>query len=414
MTQKIQLCPSGIPLVDIAWGGLYRGGTYLLIGPRKSGRTLLALQYALECAQQREVCLFFTSMRPKDLLIHAASIDLDLQHYMNQNLIIVVRVSVPENLEDVDDPDGYLADYVKDIIPVIEQYKPNKVVFDELTPFVGIKDIRFLKNTFLQTIESIEDKGIITLYTMGEPANPTSQKIIDTLINCSTGSIQLQKQTDTVNKSNPGVMTIIPNIGHTEGKFSANYFIEPNKGISVDYVPSQPEEKKSGIISTKEIEQLETLADIESPGNILTISNIYSLEDFELILNNRIAMYQITGKLFALVSIRVDELAIRKKLITLTQLRNAIRLSVDKKDKICTIKNTIFVMIPLVDGKDTRNLAVKIKSNLPDDDSSYKQAIFSLISIYSVTVNDEITNAESMIAEVLKGTETKNAKPGGL
>ena len=414
MTQKIQLCPSGIPLVDIAWGGLYRGGTYLLIGPRKSGRTLLALQYALECAQQREVCLFFTSMRPKDLLIHAASIDLDLQHYMNQNLIIVVRVSVPENLEDVDDPDGYLADYVKDIIPVIEQYKPNKVVFDELTPFVGIKDIRFLKNTFLQTIESIEDKGIITLYTMGEPANPTSQKIIDTLINCTTASIQLQKKSDVVNKSNPGVMTIIPNIGHTEGKFSADYFIEPNKGISVDYVPSQPEEIKSGIVSAKEIERLETLADIESPRDILTISNIYSLEDFELILNNQIAMYQITGKLFALVSIRLDELAIRKKLITLTQLRNAVRLSVDKKDKICTISNTIFAMIPLVEDKDTRNLALKIKSNLPDDDPSYKQAISSLISIYSVTVNDEITNAENMIAEVLKGSGTKNAKSGGF
>ena len=414
MTQKIQLCPSGIPLVDIAWGGLYRGGTYLLIGPRKSGRTLLALQYALECAQQREVCLFFTSMRPKDLLIHAASIDLDLQHYMNQNLIIVVRVSVPENLEDVDDPDDYSADYIKDIIPVIEQYKPNKIVFDELTPFVGIKDVRFLKNIFLQTIESIEDKGIITLYTMGEPANPTSQKIIDTLINCTTASIQLQKKYDVVNKSNPGVMTIIPNIGHTEGKFSANYFIEPNKGISVDYVPSQPEEIKSGIVSAKEIERLETLADIESPRDILTISNIYSLEDFELILNNQIAMYQITGKLFTLVSIRLDELAIRKKLITLTQLRNAVRLSVDKKDKICTIRNTIFVMIPLVDGKDTRNLAVKIKSNLPDDDPSYKQAISSFISINSVSVNDEITNAESMIAEVLKGTETRNAKPGGF
>ncbi len=79
MAKKIQLLPSGIPLVDLAWGGLYRGGTYFLIGPRKSGRTLLALQYAKESAEQKDICLFFTSMRPKDLMIHAASIDFNLQ-----------------------------------------------------------------------------------------------------------------------------------------------------------------------------------------------------------------------------------------------------------------------------------------------------------------------------------------------
>ena len=88
MTKKIQLFPSGIPLVDLAWRGLYRGGTYFLIGPRKSGKTILALQFAMKCAEQNEVCLFFTSMRPKDLMILAASIDFDLQHYMNHIMTI--------------------------------------------------------------------------------------------------------------------------------------------------------------------------------------------------------------------------------------------------------------------------------------------------------------------------------------
>ena len=54
MKRKIQILPSGISLVDKKWGGLYRGGTYLLMGPRKSGKTLMALQYALECAKQKE------------------------------------------------------------------------------------------------------------------------------------------------------------------------------------------------------------------------------------------------------------------------------------------------------------------------------------------------------------------------
>src|ERR1035437_8683566 len=93
MKKKIQLLASGISLVDSAWGGFYRGGTYMMIGSHKTGKTLLSLQYAMESAGQKELCLYFTSKRPKDLIIQAASIDFDLQEYMNQNLIIVVRVS---------------------------------------------------------------------------------------------------------------------------------------------------------------------------------------------------------------------------------------------------------------------------------------------------------------------------------
>jgi len=274
-------------------------------------------------------------MRPKDLLIHAASIDFDLQHYMNQNLIIVVRVTPPEDLQEVDDPDTHLAEYIKDIVPVVKQYNPNKIVFDELTPFIGFKDLKFLKNIFLHTIDGIENTEITSLYVLAEPANPASQNIIDTLIDCSTGIIGLQKKADVVNKYHSGIMTITPNVGHTEGKFSANYYIEPYKGISVDYRPSERERIKPELFTYAAEPKYESFADINMEDDAITLSNVYSLQDFELIINNQIALFQITGQEFALVSIRLDQYAERKGMLTLNQLRNAIRLSTDKKDKIC-------------------------------------------------------------------------------
>ena len=411
MTKKIQLFPSGIPLVDFAWGGLYRAGTYFLIGPRKSGRTLLALQYALECAQRREVCLFFTTMRPKDLLIHAASIDFDLQHYMNQNLIIVVRVTPPEDLQEVDDPDTHLAEYIKDIVPVVKQYNPNKIVFDELTPFIGFKDLKFLKNIFLHTIDGIENTEITSLYVLAEPANPASQNIIDTLIDCSTGIIGLQKKADVVNKYHSGIMTITPNVGHTEGKFSANYYIEPYKGISVDYRPSELERIKPELFTYAAEPKYESFADINMEDDAITLSNVYSLQDFELIINNQIALFQITGQEFALVSIRLDQYAERKGMLTLNQLRNAIRLSTDKKDKICTIGSKIFVLITKPKDNVVANLVTKIKSNLPNDDPNFFQAISTHISVYAVAVNKDVKNAEGMIAQILKDTAARDENP---
>ena len=152
MKRRIQIIPTGIPLVDSSWGGFYRGGSYLLIGQHKSGRTLLGLQFARDCASRGEVCLYFTNMRPKDLLIQAASIDFDLQQAMNHNLVIVVRVNAPIVTEE--NGDDVFVDYLKDISKVVEQYQPSKIVFDELTPFISFNNIKLLEETFLETIEN--------------------------------------------------------------------------------------------------------------------------------------------------------------------------------------------------------------------------------------------------------------------
>ena len=44
-----------------------------------------------------------------------------------------------ETVNGYEDSDG-----CPDIVPVVEQYNPNKIVFDELTPFIGFKDLKLL------------------------------------------------------------------------------------------------------------------------------------------------------------------------------------------------------------------------------------------------------------------------------
>ena len=409
MTQKIQLVPSGIPLVDLTWRGLYRGGSYFLIGPRKSGKTILSLQFAMKCAEQNEVCLFFTSIRPKDLLILAASIDFDLQHYMNQNQIIVVRVTPPENLEEVENPDEYLAEYISDIVPVVNQYNPSKLIFDSLTQFVNIKDSKLLRKTFLKSIEGIEDSGITSLFTLSEPANPVAKGIVDLLTELATGVIHLEKQSYILNKENPGLMTINPNLGHSEGKFSANYFIEPNKGITVDYLPTEEEEPSADINKEGE-EKYKLISEIEEPVTVIDLSDEYSLEEFELIINNQIALYQLTGRIFRLISIRLDEGPVQQKLISLNQLRNAVRLSTDKKDKVCTVGNKILILFLHDMENAVAELVTKIRSNLVNDDVLLVRAMSEVISIYSIVVDKEVKDAKEMISRILNNESTNLEK----
>lgn len=374
----------------------------MLIGSRKSGRTLLALQYALECASQKEVCLYFTSMRPKDLMIHAASIDFDLQHYMNQNLIIVVRVAPPSDLYGVGNPDDFLVEYLNDIVTVVEQYQPNKIVFDELTPFIGFNNVNLLQDVFVRTTESIEEGGITSLFVLGDPATPLANSIVEALATYSTGIVYLQKKDDDSNSQASGVMTITPNIGHAEGQFKANYLIEPYKGITVDYKPkTYSRQAPEQVHLPKKDLKYKSLADIDLPQENYSISNVYSLNDFKLILNNQIALYQSTGQTFSVMSFRLDQASEKEGLLTLNQLQNAVRLSTDRKDKICVLNNKVIVLVVRAEQRGINVFLSKIKSNLPNIDPSYLSKIIQYISVYAAKIDENIHTADDVFQQIL-------------
>ena len=412
MKKKIQIIPSGISLVDSAWGGFYRGGSYLLLGPRKSGRTLLGLQYAMESAGHKEVCLYFTSMRPKDLMIQAASIDFDLQHYMNQNLIIVVRVAPPSDLYEVGNPDDFLVEYLNDIVTVVEQYQPNKIVFDELTPFIGFNNINLLQDVFAHTVEAIEENGITSLFILGDPATPVANSIVDALAAYSTGVIYLQKTENEINSAQGGVMTITPNIGHTEGQFRANYFIEPYKGITVDFQPKTSNHTFQASPKSSTDIRYKSLADIDVPSENYSFSNFYSINDFYLILNNQIALFKSTGQVFTIVSFRLEQAAEKMGLLTITQLQNAIRLATDKKDKICVLSNKVIVLVTKEDQKSANSLIAKIKSNLPNNDPNYLKNIIQYISVFAVKVDETIQNADDIFQQLMDDEPKEKNKLG--
>lgn len=424
MKKKLNLATTGITLVDQAWGGFYRGGTYLLLGPRKSGRTLISLQFAMEAAKNKEVCLFFTSMRPKDLMIQAASIDFDLNTYMNQNMIIVVRVSPPADIYESNNPDSFLVEYLNDITTVVEQYNPTRLIFDELTPFVGFDNVGLLQQTFLNTVESIEEKNITSLFILSEPAGPFAQTIVDTVAQYTTAVIYLQKNVvDGVTKQG-GKATITPNVGHTEGQFSAEYYIEPYKGITFEFeskqkfhVPIQDKELNASPIATKFLKtddlipppkrvsvnsKYKPLTNVDIVQEKFSFSNLYDRNEFSLILNNQIALYKSTGQPFTLISFKLDPTAEQEKILSINQLKNALRLATDKKDKLCVVNNTILVLMSTGDEKTYNHLVGRMKGNLPNTDSSYFDLVMQYVYGFPYIVNDKVQNAESLLSEILE------------
>jgi KaiC/GvpD/RAD55 family RecA-like ATPase len=360
MKKSVQLFRSGIPIVDSAWGGFYLGGTYLLVGEKKSGKTLLSLQYAVESAKNKEVCLYFTSSRPKDLMIHAASIDIDLEYYIHQNSIIVVRVAEPTETAEFKSRDEVLSDYLNDIISVINQYQPTRIIFDELTSYVEFENPNILKDVFGSMIESIEESGVTSLFIIREPVAQSSKMIFNVLNSFSTGIIQLHKPVDS-DEQIPGVIDITPNIGHTEGKFKANYFIEPYKGITTDFKITKRNTKENILPEITEIHPTKTGTVI--PPNYL-IPNVYNVNDFKLIINNQIALYKTTGQMFTILLLKLNHSNFVQNKVSFEQLSNSVLESANKKDKICTIGDKIYILITKSDDKVIDDFILKIHQSL--------------------------------------------------
>jgi len=113
---------------------------------------------------------------------------------------------------------------------------------------------------------------------------------------------------------------------------------------------------------------------------------------------------------FRLISIRLDESPEQQRLITLNQLRNAVRLSADKKDKICTIGNKILIMFLHDTVNAVPELVTKIRSNLVNDDVLLVRAMSEVISIYSIVIDKEIKDAKEMISRILNNESTNLEK----
>ena len=388
MKKSVQLFRSGIPIVDNAWGGFYHGGTYLLVGEKKSGKTLLSLQYAVEAAKNKEVCLYFTNSRPKDLMIHAASIDIDLENYINQNTIIVVRVAQPTETTEFKSRDEFLSDYLRDIISVINQYNPTRIIFDELTPYVEYENLNSLRESYGSMIESIEDLGITSLFILREPAAQSSKLIFNVLNSFATGIIQLHKAEDS-EEQQPGIIDITPNIGHTEGKFKANYFIEPYKGITTDFKITKRSTRENILLEITELIPTKT-GGSNSPEYL--VPNIYSINDFKLIINNQIALYKTTGQMFTILSLRLNPSIASQPRISLEQLNYSVKSVAHKKDKICTIDDNIYILITKSDDKLIDDFISKVHQSLSSNGSTN-------VTYLMLKVNDSMNSADDVFKE---------------
>ena len=202
---------SGIDVIDNTWGGLYRGGSYLVYGRAASGRGLLTLVFARTGAALGEPTLFISPDRHKNLMIQAASIGFNLREAYDSGIVRLVRVPPLMNLQNMGDEGVSRA--LWDLVTLIRQHRPTRLVMNDFMPFVAFRSYDRFRNEFIQFLEQIDSLDTTTMLVMPEPANQQSARVIEFMASQMTGSIRIELGEDSPSTTKRRI-SLIPHIGH--------------------------------------------------------------------------------------------------------------------------------------------------------------------------------------------------------
>ena len=92
----------------------------------------------------------------------------------------------------------------------------------------------------------------------------------------------------------------------------------------------------------------------------------------------------------------------------MNQLKNAVRLSVDRKDKICVLEDSVIVLIVDEDKKRVNNLIARIKINLPGESEEHLSRIIKYISVFTIPIEKNINSADDFLIkffQINRGTK---------
>ena len=237
----------GIDVIDNAWGGLYRGGSYLVYGRAASGRGLLTLMFAHTGSRLGESTLFISPDRHKDLVIQAASIGFNLKEAHEAGDVRLVRVPPLLNLQSMGD-DG-VSRALWDLVTLIRQHRPTRLVMNDFMPFVAFRSYDRFRTEFIQFLEQIDSLDTTTILVMPEPANEQSGRVIEFMASQMTGSIRIEVGDEGITSTKRRI-SLVPHIGHIKREVVDYWDLEKlvasatagnESGEAAPKQPSEPE-----------------------------------------------------------------------------------------------------------------------------------------------------------------------------
>ncbi len=200
---------SGVDVVDRAWGGLFRGGSYLVYGRVSNGRGLLALAFEQAGVALGERSMFVSNTREKDLQIQSTSIGFNVTRANDEQLFRHIRTN---DLSPSAPSDS--RSRIKHLIELILEFKPARLVVNDLVSLINVGQELSLgdfRKHFIHLLEEIEPIDTTAIFTLPDPGNESARKLAEFIMSRCAGAIHVGAR----DRDSEGYkLTLLPQIGH--------------------------------------------------------------------------------------------------------------------------------------------------------------------------------------------------------
>jgi circadian clock protein KaiC len=216
--------PSGLPEMDrLLGGGLDRGTTTLILGPAGTGKSTLALQFALQIAEQGQGVMIFTFDESLGIMrARAKALGLDLDKHIQSGIVTIQQVD-PAELSP-----GEFAIRVRRGVDA----GAKLVVIDSLNGYLNaMPGEKYLNNQLHELAAYLNQQGVITILILAQHG----------LVAANESPVDLSYLTDTVltlryfeaaGEVKQAIAVLKKRSGHHE-KTIREFKLETGKGIRI-------------------------------------------------------------------------------------------------------------------------------------------------------------------------------------
>jgi circadian clock protein KaiC len=159
---KRESVSSGLPALDtLLGGGLDRGTSSLFLGPAGTGKSTLAMQYAMRMAESgQHVVLYAFDESVGTLVARANEIGMDIDRHIKSKMLSLHQVD-PAEL-----PPGQFASRIRH---AVEHEGAKLVVIDSLNGYMNaMPDEKFLSIQMHEMLSFLGQQGVLTIMTMAQ------------------------------------------------------------------------------------------------------------------------------------------------------------------------------------------------------------------------------------------------------
>ncbi|MFQ5569321.1 MAG: RAD55 family ATPase [Rhodothermales bacterium] len=234
---------SGIDIVDQYWGGLYQGGSYLIRGGSAENRHALTLRFLQASVATQELALVISPGRPQGLMQQADSLGFNLREAHDKGLLKLLRFPPASALQTLGD-EG-LDRILSDVVSLIRQYHPHRVVIDDFTPFVQFHSVDRLRQAFGPMLEHLAPLDLTLLLVMSEPAREPAHRVATFISDQMTGVLHIEETGMDETVSEPPIRLIsqkghrpYPPTDQADAQAGASYPpVHTGDGVSAAHLP---------------------------------------------------------------------------------------------------------------------------------------------------------------------------------